>query len=176
MAQKRTPWPEKAALIKEAYPLSENLNWHSVFTEDPAILGIIINDILKLDQSRAGKPGKRPSLTEDSTADKLRKIQNVDYAEEPFLKSFRNLCGARSVRAVAAKVSMDKSYVHRLMSGTAVPTHEGLKDIAVGFGKEPSYFLEYRIQTILDILGKKLSDSPESSVVFYKKITGRKVN
>lgn len=174
MGQKRTPWNERAASIKDQYPLSTTLDWYSVFSEDPAILGIIINDILKLDQSRSGKPGKRPSLTEESTADKLKKMHGLDYAESAFVDAFKTLCGDKSVRAIAAKVNLDKSYVHRLMSGAAVPSNETLKAIAIGFDKDPSYFLEYRINSILGILEYKLKEYPESSVVFYNKISGRK--
>jgi len=171
--QKRTPWVERARTIKDKYPTSATLDWYEIFTDDPAILGNLINDILKLDQSRAGKPGKRPSLAEASTAEKMKKIQETDYTEHEFLQAFKNLCGERSVRAIAAKTGLDKSYVHRLMSGTAIPNSETMSGIAVSFGKHPSYFLEHRINYILGVIEGKLIDSPESSVVFYNKISGR---
>ena len=171
--QKRIPWNERAAVIKKEYPMSASLDWNAVFTDDPAILGLLINDILKLDQSRIGKPGKRPSLTESSTADKLRKIQDVDYTDKPFVESFKALCGDRSIRAVASKTNLDKSYVHRLSTGSAVPNLETLKAIAESFGKHPSYFLEYRITYVLDDLKGRLEKAPESSIVFYKKILGK---
>ncbi len=171
--QKRTPWAERAAAVKTAYPLSTEIDWYSVFSEDPAILGLIINDIYKLDQSRSGKPGKRPSLTEDSTADKLKKMHGLDYTEKGFVEAFKALCGDRSVRAVASKIQLDKSYVHRLLTGAAFPPVETMAVIAKSFNKDPSYFLEYRIHMVLGALEQKLQEFPESSVVFYNKIYGR---
>lgn len=169
---KRTPWGERSKAIKDKYPDSTSLDWRKIFSEDPAILGNIVNDILKLDQSRTGKPGKRPSLEEGSTSEKLRRIQGADFAEVLFVEAFKSLCGDRSVRAVASKTGLDKSYVHRLMNGNAAPTSETMKIISVSFGKHPSYFLEHRINYILGVLEKKLIDSPESSVVIYNKISG----
>jgi hypothetical protein len=170
---KRIPWVERSRLIKERYPLSVEIDWYEVFSVDPAILGGLINDILKLDQSRQGKPGKRPSLEEESTAEKLRKIQDDDYTNEEFSRAFRVLCGDRSVRSVAAKTGLDKSYVHRLLNGTVAPSSEILKTVAEAFGKSPSYFLEHRIYYILGMIENKLFNSPESSIVFYNKISGR---
>lgn len=174
MGQKRIPWTERAVAIRQEFPLSTELNWHKIFTEDPAILGIIINDILKLDQSRSGKPGKRPSLEEDSTSDRLKKIQNIDHTEKSFPEALKDLCDGRSIRAISAKTGLDKSYVHRLLSGNAVPSAETMISIAESFDKDPSYFLEYRINCILSILENRLIAAPESSVVFYNKVTGRK--
>lgn len=170
---KRIPWSERSRAIKEQYPLSVEIDWYQIFSLDPSILGGLINDILKLDQSRQGKPGKRPSLEESSTADKLRKIQDADYTSDLFHRAFKVLCGDRSVRAVATKTGLDKSYVHRLLNGTAVPTSEVMTTIAESFDKHPSYFLEHRIYYILGVLENKLFDSPESSIVFYNKISGR---
>jgi len=173
MTKKRTPWAEKATEIKKQFPLSTEIDWYQVFTDDPAIMGAMINDILKLDQSRVGRPGKRPSLEESSTAEKMRKLQDVDYTERPFNEAFKSLCGDRSIRSVANKVSLDKSLVHRLLSGAAVPSVEVIENISKCFGKHPSYFIEYRIHFIVDSLKKKLLNSPESSIIFYNKITGK---
>lgn len=173
MSTKRIPWNERSKAIREKYPLSTEIDWYEIFSVDPAILGGLINDILKLDQSRQGKPGKRPSLEEGSTAEKLRKIQNDDYTNDPFPRAFKALCGDRSVRAVAAKTGLDKSFVHRLLNGTAIPNAETLSGIAVSFGKHPSYFLEHRIYYILGMIENKLFASPEASIVFYNKISGK---
>lgn len=170
--QKRAPWSERAKGIKEKYPESVSLDWYKVFSEDPAILGSIVNDIMKLDQSRSGKPGKRPSLTEASTAAKLKKIQEGDFSNYVFLQAFRELCGTRSVRAVATKTGLDKSYVHRLLNGVAKPSPGTIKIIATSFGKHPSYFLEHRINYILGILEMKMVSSPESSIIVYNRISG----
>jgi DNA-binding phage protein len=170
--QKRTPWSERAKTIKDKYPDSVTLDWHAVFSDDPAILGSIVNDIMKLDQSRSGKPGKRPSLTESSTAEKLKKIQEGDFSNDGFLSAFRELCGSRSVRAVASKTGLDKSYVHRLMNGAARPSLETISVIAKSFDKHPSYFLEHRVGYILGVLEMKMTSYPESSIIVYNRISG----
>lgn len=168
--KKRVPWTERAQSIRDQFPKSDLLDWSKVFREDPAVLGSVINDILKLDQSRVGKPGKRPSLDPTDAIDKIRRIQNIDYTELFFMDAFKLLCGDKSVRSIAMKVSLDKSHVHRLLSGAAVPTNEVLEKIAKGFGKNPSFFVEYRVRNIISALEEKLHKNPESSIVFYGKI------
>lgn len=171
--KKRVPWVERSELIKGKFPSTARLDWYEVFRQDPAILGKIINDIMKLDQARSGKPGKRPSLEEADAQDKLRKLQGEDYSELEFQYSFKNLSGKRSIRMLARKLSLEKSYVHRLLQGKIEPTAETMEQIAKAFNKHPSYFLEYRIYYVLAMLSHKLVQSPESSIVFYNRLAGR---
>lgn len=169
----KTAWGDRSKVIKDLYPSTALLDWYEVFYQDPVILGRIVNDIIKLDQSRSGKPGKRPSLDEEGASDRLRKLRDDDHTTLPFVDAFRLLMADRSVRAMAAKVDIDKSFVHRLMKGDADPTLEIMEKISKAFNKHPSYFVEYRIGYVLAMIDHKLMQSPETSVVLYNKLIGR---
>jgi hypothetical protein len=169
----KIPWGERSKLIQKHFPHTATLDWYQVFYEDPAVLGRIINDIIKLDGERTGKPGKRPTLDLDIAEDKLRKLRGEDHTLFEFKDAFRVLCGNLSIRGVAHKTGLDKSYVHRLQSGDAIPTVETIEVVAKAFKKKPSYFVEYRIGYILATISHKLEQSPETSIHFYKKLAGR---
>lgn len=171
--KKRVPWIERSELIKDKFPSTARLDWYEVFRQDPAILGKIVNDIIKLDQARSGKPGKRPSLEEADAQDKLRKLQDEDYSEYEFQQAFKALVGKRSIRMLARKLDLEKSYVHRLLQGKIDPPVAVLEQIARAFNKHPSYFLEYRINYVLAMLNHQLVRAPESSIVFYNRLAGR---
>lgn len=169
----KIPWGERSKLIQKHFPRTAELDWFEVFYEDPAVLGRIINDIIKLDGERTGKPGKRPTLDLDIAEEKLRQLCGEDYTSLEFKDAFRVLCGKLSIRGVANKTGLDKSYVHRLLSGNAVPTVEAIEAIAKAFKKHPSYFVEYRIGYIVAVIANKLEQIPETSIHFYKKLAGR---
>jgi transcriptional regulator with XRE-family HTH domain len=169
----KIPWGERSKLIQKHYPHTAKLDWFQVFYEDPAVLGRIINDIIKLDGERTGKPGKRPTLELDIAEDKLRKLRGEDYTLLEFKDAFKVLCGKLSIRGVAHKTGLDKSYIHRLLNGDAIPTVEAMETIAKAFKKKPSYFVEYRIGYIVAVISHKLEQIPETSVHLYLKLAGR---
>lgn len=171
--KKRIPWVERSELIKKRFPSTARLDWYEVFRQDPAILGKIVNDIIKLDQARSGKPGKRPSLEENDAQDKLRKLQDEDYSDMEFVPTLKLLAGTRSIRALSRKISLEKSYVHKLLTSKIEPPVQVIEQIAEAFGKHPSFFLEYRIYYVLAMLNHKLTQSPESSIIFYNRLAGR---
>jgi transcriptional regulator with XRE-family HTH domain len=169
----KIPWGERSKLIKKHFPASAQLDWFEIFRQDPAIAGKIIGDIIKLDQERDGRPGKRPSLSEDMSKEKLRQLAGEDFSDYEFTKAFRILCGDRSVRAVANKVGLAPTRVHQLLHGEVAPTTQQMEQIAKGFKKKPSYFVEYRIAYIVATIAYKLETIPETSTILYKKLAGR---
>jgi DNA-binding phage protein len=169
----KTAWSERADVIKKSFPSTALLDWYEVFRQDPTILGNILNDVIKLSQERSGKPGKRPSPDEKEAVSKFRRIQDDDYSNETFAQSFKALAANSSVRAVAVKVGVDKSLVHRLLNGQAIPSMDVIEKVAKAYGKHPSYFVEYRVAYIMAIMSHSLSYAPESSVVLYKRVAGR---
>ena len=173
--EEKMPWKQRSELIKEQFPSTVTLDWFEVFKQDGALLGRIINDILKVDlaQSQPGRPGKRPSLDPKDAADRWRQMTNDDYTMLPFDRAFTILKGDRSVRHMASKVELDRTLVWNLLKGTKRPNPEIMEKVAKAFKKHPSYFVEYRIDYLLGILFHKLQSSPESSVVFYRKLQGK---
>ena len=43
----KMPWKERYQLIVSVFPSVETLDWNEVFRADPAILGRIVNDIIR---------------------------------------------------------------------------------------------------------------------------------
>jgi transcriptional regulator with XRE-family HTH domain len=132
-------------------------------------MGKILNDVIKA-EGQGSKPGKRPGLNPKEAEANLRKLQSEDYSDLEFYDAFSILTYGRSVRNIANKVGLDKSYVNRLQLRTATPTCEVMEKIAQAFNKKPSYFLEYRKAAIIIALDKLLSQSPETATNLYVKI------
>jgi transcriptional regulator with XRE-family HTH domain len=170
--EKKVPWDERIQLIKRQFPSVAALDWHKVFGEDPALMGRIINDIIKVDAAQPGKPGKRPAVDPETAQQRLRQMCGDDYTALPFKDAFKALTHDRSIRGIANKTHLDRNYVHRLLNGTATPTAEVMEQVAVAFNKDPSYFSEYRVAYLFAVLFYKLEQTPEASVAFYRKVRG----
>lgn len=170
--EKKVPWDQRIELIKKQFPSVAALDWRKVFGEDPALMGRIINDIIKVDAAQPGKPGKRPAVDPETAQQRLRQMCGEDYTALPFKDSFKALAANRSIRGIAHKTKLDRNYVHRLLNGQAIPTGDVMAQVARAFGKDPSYFAEYRVAYIFAVLFHKLEQTPEASVAFYRKMRG----
>lgn len=162
-------WSEKAVELREKFPSIKSLKWDKVFELDPVIAGRIVNDIIKIGGPSNSKPGKRASLTENEAHSRYTQLLGNDFSEETFNPTFIRLCQGKTIRFVAAQTDLNISLVHNLLKGRE-PKIDEMEKIARGFNKHPSFFLEYRIYAILDVLFNQLMTYPESSVVQYKKI------
>ncbi len=169
---KKVSWHIRSEQIKKNFFSVENLNWKKVFSEDPEILGSIINDMLKLSVPGNGRPGKRPSLQRLDAKDLFLKLIGEDFSEYPFNISFRSLKDSRniSIRDLANGVKLDKMLVHRLLNNKQQPSLEHIELIAKFFNKDPSYFLEWRIAYIVTFLNELLLEYTESSILLFKKL------
>lgn len=170
--EKKVPWDERFGLIKKQFPSVAALDWYKVFGEDSALMGRIINDIIKVDAAQPGKPGKRPAVDPETAQQRLRQMVGDDYTALPFQDAFKALSHDRSIRGIANKTKLDRNYVHRLLNGTATPSAEVMEQVAYAFGKDPSYFAEYRVAYLFAVLFYKLEQTPEASVAFYRKVRG----
>lgn len=168
----KMPWEERRKLLAIVFPQHEKLDWGQVFRQDPTVLGKIINDIIKHDQAKPGRPGKRPSLDVPAAEQSLRVYQNEDFSILPFREAFMALKGTRSIRHMAQRCDLTATMVQRIIEGRANPTTEIMEKVATGCKKSPSYFQEWRVNYILSILAARLDDAPESSIVQYTKMKG----
>jgi transcriptional regulator with XRE-family HTH domain len=166
----KMPWQERYKVIKKTFPSVETLDWNKVFRSDPAIMGRIVNDVLKIDQAEPGRPGKRPALDIERAESRLRQIRGEDYTVLPFVEALEHARGDKSIRSLSYYSGLPKSTVHRLAEGLAHPTVEQLEAIAKGVRKDPSYFMEYRVAFVLTAMAELFSRSPESTVVQYEKL------
>lgn len=153
---------ERVALIQKHFPQSTRMNWR-IALQDPDIMGRFLKDL--------AKPVSGESM--DQTLERLRRLTGNDYSYEPFSIAFRSLAGSRSVRHLATKLGLNPQMVWRLKTGKMEPDLALIERIAKGFGKEPSYFAEWRVAYVLCAFGDQLERSPEMSVDLYKKLRRR---
>jgi len=165
-------WEAKVETIAKLYPKSVALDWSEVFGQDPAILGRVINDVIKLDQRRVGRPGKRPSLAPNLTAQKLKELQGEDHTNLPFPEALKILTMGTPIKDVLGRLHVSRSHLYNVFERKSLPSLDIIEQAAIAFGKHPSYFLEYRVAYIVGILQSKLTSVPESSIVFYRKLAG----
>ena len=166
----KVPWSERRKLISKFFPSVDRLDWAEVFRQDPALMGRIINDILKLDAAEPGKPGKRPGLEQGDAEARLGTLFDTNYSELPFHQALKYVVGERSIRHVASKTGLNRNTVHRLLSGDQVPDEYEIEAIAKAFKIEPAYFAEYRLAYIIGFLFTRLENNPDATVLFYKRL------
>lgn len=163
------PWVEKEKRIREEHPEALDVTWDSVMRGDSDLFARIIGDVVK-SSSGGSRPGKRPTLSRDDAFEKFNQLTGQDFSEYDFYTTFNIMCGKRSVRAIASKTGLGKSYVFKLMRQEAYPSYETMERIAKGFKKDPSFFLEYRIGLVTSIIIEFLEDSPETASAWYLKM------
>lgn len=169
----KIPWEDRLALIHKEFPNSSQLDWARAFG-DIDLLGRVLRDILKTDQSKPGRSGPRPALDRKQAESRLRQFLGADYTLLEFRDAFRVLADGRSHRHLATKIGLDRNLVQKLLAGKKDPDLPTIESIAQAFGKDPSYFLEYRVNYILGALGKQMYNAPEITVDLYKRISSGK--
>jgi hypothetical protein len=168
--KKKAPWSERKRLLSEYFPEVVTTDFRRLFSQDVNLMGKLVNDILKADPSDSNRPGKRPSLSTKEASERFQKVFGNDYTILPFHEAFTLLKGPRSIRHLARNVGLDKAMVHDLLRGNIEPRMEIIEKVAAGLNKHPSYFVEYRVGYILGVMNERLYNTPESSVVVYKKL------
>lgn len=162
-------WQDRYDEIVKTFPSVENIDWGVAFRGDSSLFTSVVSDLVKA-EGRGSLPGKRPSLSKEDAAKQLSKIAQSDFSDSDFYVTFRSLVGDRSVRAVAFKTGLGKSYIYQLLNEERFPSFAAMEKIAQGFGKDPSFFLEYRIAYIIYNIDRFLIESPEISTTWYIKI------
>ncbi len=144
-------------------------SWRAAFDNDTGLLGRIVKDILKLDQSVAGRPGPRPEPEyNQNSMNLLRQLMAEDYCSMPFARAFDILAGTRPTTQLANLVDISRSQVRRLRHGEVHPTLGEISRIAGAFKKHPSFFREYRTAYIQAGMGYRYIDYHDASVAAYR--------
>ena len=175
-SERKENWNKSYKEIKTKFPHVDSLNWDLALESDPKLFTSLLNDLLKAEGKRS-RPGKRPTLDRNIAESEFAKIKALDFSDQPFPIAFKALTHGRSIRNICHKTGLDRSYVHRLLGGRnqepiTLPSFEAMEKIATAFGKEPSYFMEYRQAFILFALDRFLTDAPETSVLWFNKLRG----
>lgn len=168
---KKIPWEIKYKRIIKQYPNVREMSWSKALNEEGDIFARLLGDVLK-SEGRGSKPGKRPQLDRAEALTRLAKLSGEDFSDVDFRSTFRNLTNGRSLSNIAHKTGLGRSYVQRLLNGTADPSFETMERIAEAFRKNPSYFIEYRIATVVVILHDMFVESPETATSWYLKLKG----
>lgn len=167
---KKLSWDSRRNLIKDQFPSYDSLNWEAAFRADVGLLGLIIKEVLKSDQSSLGRPGPRPTLDPKRSVERYNQFIGDDFSYLPMSETLDFLKGKLSVRGLAAKTGLDFNKIYRLLAGTSSPDVASMQSIAKAFGKHPSYFLEYRVLYILGAIEQEIVKSPESTATLYLKL------
>jgi len=167
---KKIPWEEKYRRITSQYPEVVDVNWSDLLRQDSDIFARLLGDVLK-SGSRGSRPGKRPTLDRAEALQRLARVSDEDFSEFDFHETFRYMTQGFSIRGIAAKTGLGKSYVQRLLQGDAHPSFETMEKIAHAFKKHPSFFIEYRIAKTIVVIDSLLRDSPETATAWYLKFS-----
>lgn len=166
---------ERRQLLHDKFPSVAQLNWDKAFDNDIDLLGHLLRDILKLDMALPGAAGRRPGLEEDEARPSLDRLMGRSptshvYSVLPFRATFELLMNGRSYRAMESKLGMPKTRVFRLLRGLDTPNTQDMELIAKAFKKQPSYFVEYRVQAIAASVYAALGEQPETSIGVYERL------
>ena|GEM_PF-841844 len=84
---------------------------------------------------------------------KLNKL-DMKYSNKPFPKALKEIMEKKDIvhRKLAAKTNFSFSYFCVLKKRKKHPPMETIKKIASGLGIPPEYFLEYRINKLVELL------------------------
>lgn len=170
---RRAVWEENLRKAKEQYPSISSLDWSRALGHDPDVFAHVLGDVIRAEGKRS-RPGKRPALERSLAESEYAKISGSSYSEVAFKDAFKALTHGRSLRNIAHKCGLQKDHVHRLLRGDVAPTFEVMEKVAQAFRKDPSYFVEYRVNYVLFVIERYLSDSPETATVWYTKMKGKK--
>lgn len=160
---------ERWSLIREYFPSYVKLDWHRAFARDSDLWGRLFKDVYERDLRELGE-----EKNTERARDRLRQLTGDDYSYDPFIRSLETLAGTRSVRHLATKLGLSPHMVWRLKNGTKEPDLFLIEQVAKAFGKDPSYFVEYRIAYVLGAIGDQMEIAPEMSVDMYRKIARKR--
>jgi hypothetical protein len=170
---RKTFWEDNLKKVREQYPTLRDASWMQVLREDQDVFSDMLGDVLKT-RGKRSKPGKRPVLDRNVAVEEFEKISGQSFSDLPFHRAFQALTFGRSIRNIASKTGLQKDHVHRLLKGTVSPSFDAMEKVAAAFSKDPSYFVEYRVNYVLLMIGNYLTQNPETASVWYKRMGGGK--
>lgn len=173
MSRRQRDWQATLDRIEREVPGTKEVDWASLFKADPKILGDLVNDVIKINISEKGRPGKRSAQSAEDIEEDLKKLTGEDYAVRPFPEALKAAMGGRSIRHVASQAHLDKMTVHRLLQGRGAPaTAEQIEWLAKAVKKDPSYFMEYRVLYVCSVVYQIMMMSSEAATIQFNKLKG----
>lgn len=165
--RRHSDWELRHKEIKEHFPLVNSREFD--LSIDSEALARLMADLLKAEGKRP-QPGKRPPLPRKQAETEYARLTGIDYSDLPFARTFSILAAGRSTRSLAAKTGLNKDYLNQFMRGLRTPSFREMEVIAKAFGKDPSFFSEYRLGLVLMMIDRYLKDSPDLTTAWYVSI------
>lgn len=161
-------WTAIVSRVLRDNPEIGETDWAKIFSEDPHILGDLINDVIKVGISRAGRPGKRSASSEKAIKEDLRRLSNDDHSYLDFPDALREAMKSKSVRQTASLSGLDKMVIGRLLKGGGEPaTMAHMEALSGALKKNPGYFKEYRAMHVAILVYGMMAESGERAVIYY---------
>lgn len=165
----REKYPSLKSLAAPATKASERA-WVAAFTHRPEALEGILSDLIKQAYAKPGRIGQRPMPREEEVD--LEALLEGDYTDEPISLSLPKLVDI-SERAVCKKLYISRRTYQRIFlpDGNPEKYHPDadlISRIAAMVGKQPSYFLEYRLIAAQAAFLNLITEKPVIATRIYR--------
>jgi len=150
-------------------------DWHSHFTEQPDVLLQMLGDVFRVYKSEQRKAagtsnpqgGRRRNHIEGSLEELLEIVQ-PKFSVKPFRDALEDLLGQRSLNWLALKAGQNSRVFRRKISGQRPLSRYDMEVIAQALDVHPAYFLEWRIETVTQMVANVMVAQPHRSIGFLK--------
>lgn len=153
-------WDTKLESIREEFPEVDGIDWAKIFNERTNVF-----------ESIAGGVAKKFLIDKNEG---LSSLYENKYSDLPFVEALDKLWGDRTVAEMSELTGITPNVIRRLKFGERPPMYEDMEKIAKAFGLDPGFFVEYRIAVVVSAIDRFLKSSPETCIVWYKKVRDRK--
>jgi transcriptional regulator with XRE-family HTH domain len=168
---KRIPWEQRLEAARERWPSCRpDFDWKSALQDDD-LLGRILRDVLRVGYEAPTRRGQRSPLEPEVGMPRLKELRaqhdlaSRPFTVKPFVAAFRELIAGRYSRTqLARKTGISRTQIQRLLTGELEPTPPEMELVAAAFGKEPTYFLEFRVALASEYVARRLMTDPELSM------------
>jgi hypothetical protein len=165
----RSKYPSLKSLAAPAAKASERA-WVAAFTHRPEALEGILSDLIKQAYAKPGRIGQRP-MPREAEVD-LEALLSGEYTDEPLAVSLPKLVKI-SERALCTKLYISRRMYQRMFLPEHDPERyhpdaELLTRIAQAVGKQPSYFLEYRLIAAQAAFLNLITEKPVIATRIYR--------
>jgi hypothetical protein len=166
---RRVPEAERRELIEKHFPSVVTLSWFKAMLVDPVhVFGEIMRDIHRHDARPEGHVGRSGTPDLRVAMARHRQFMGDDYSVLVFHEAFQALAGWQpagprrrggrvGIATVARRIGRSRAETHRLLTGAGEPTVATMTAVAVAYGKDPSYFVEYRKVAVLKAMARSLA-------------------
>lgn len=165
----RERYPSLKSLAAPAAKASERA-WVAAFTHRPEALEGILSDLIKQAYAKPGRIGQRPMPREEEV--NLEALLEGDYTDEPISEALPKLVKI-SERALCKKLYISRRTYQRMFLPAGDPEKyhpdiELLTRFAEAVGKQPSYFLEYRLIAAQAAFLNLITEKPVVATRIYR--------